>query len=156
MTMRRIFWFLLLLAGPAWGQQIDAGSNVVPGFLTTTNCPGGNTPCFVSYSAANPLPVTGSGGGVVATTPVAFGATVTASAVQLSSHAFVFGPVLTAGISNTSVVCIGGSGVNTTIGVGGTGYCLTAGASISYGINNTNLLYIIGTNTTDTVAVTGN
>jgi hypothetical protein len=109
-------------------------------------------------SATNPFPVVieGGGSGVVGTTPVAFGVTVTASAVQMASHAMVFGPVCTAGISNASVVCLGGSGVNTTIGTGGTGYCLSAGQSISYGINNTNLLYAIGNNTTDTYSCTGN
>lgn len=35
----------------SWGNE-------VPGYLSTSNCPGGNTPCFIAYGAS--VPITGT------------------------------------------------------------------------------------------------
>lgn len=98
----------------------------------------------------------GGGSGVVGTSPTSFQVTLTASVAALPSHAYVNGVTCSAGTANTATIFVGGSGVNTTVGTGGTGYPLGPGQSIAYAVNNSNLLYIIDTNTSDTLACTGN
>lgn len=57
---------VLLLLSPWAALAQSTAEQVQPGFLTTSGCPGGQLSCFLPYSSANPLPVTGispSGGG---------------------------------------------------------------------------------------------
>lgn len=59
--MKYFLGFLFLLIAPAASAQVTA-QPLQPGSLTTSGCPGANTPCFVPYSSVNPLPISVIGG----------------------------------------------------------------------------------------------
>lgn len=53
---------LLLTLSSACNAQSSATPSVM-GYLSTTGCPPNVTTCFIQYSSANPLPVSGGGSG---------------------------------------------------------------------------------------------
>lgn len=75
MTLRLLKYAValaLLLAGPALAQS--TAEPVVPGYLTTSNCPYGQTTCFVPYGA--------NGASIALTTTNASGAITTGGTFQ--------------------------------------------------------------------------
>ena len=50
----------MLISSPAFAQS--SAEQVTPGYLSTSGCSGLNSPCFVPYSASNPMPITMTGG----------------------------------------------------------------------------------------------
>ena len=66
-------WAILILlasVGMAHAQSDSTNTQVVPGFMTRSGCATGVSPCFIPYSATNPLPVAqsvGASSGVTST-----------------------------------------------------------------------------------------
>ncbi len=76
---RALLVALLLWSAPAFAQS--TATPVLPGFLTTTGCPSGQTVCYLPYSATNPLAVTSAPSTTGGITPVV-------STAAESSHVF--------------------------------------------------------------------
>lgn len=111
---------LLLVACIVFGRaQAQTAAQVVPGFLTTTGCPSASlTPCFVPYSATNPIPVgpppgaivtgnaTGTTGAVVGTLAAAAAKTTSICefAVSAIGGTAAVGPITVAGLAGGSRV----------------------------------------------------
>ena len=109
---------------------------------------------LASIAMADPSPGAGSN-------PQSIQQTCSTSATKFPSVAlgnFVNGFVVTAASTNSGIVYIGGSNVNTTSGTGGTGYPLSAtgNTSVGYVANNTSNFYFICGNGTDIFWITGN
>lgn len=83
--MRFLLAFIISLF-PVFAYAQSTAQQVQPGFISTSSCPGNSPSCFIPYSSANPLPVTGispSGGGNNGGNSCAGYSTVTACALAL-------------------------------------------------------------------------
>lgn len=142
----------------------NAIGRILAGFLTPTtgvatpSLPGdtdGVALAFVLVDPTTGLPIaSGANPNANPATIYSDQQAVTASAVALTTQAFVNGFVLKAKSTNTGNVFVGGSDVNTTDDGSGNGYRLLPGESISYGVSTTAGVFIIGT-ASDVVYVTG-
>lgn len=70
---------------------------------------------------------------------------VTGTAVQFPSNTLTQGVIITAHITNSGSVTLGGAAVTNTLSGSGNGVELAAGAALSAAITNTNVLYLNGT-----------
>lgn len=71
----------LLIALLAFSAQAEASTaeQAQLGYLTITGCPGSITPCFMQYTATNPLPVSAAASSITGILPVVNGGTGTSS-----------------------------------------------------------------------------
>lgn len=123
--MKILAIFFLVIFLPVTARAQSSAQPVLPGFLTTSGCPGSLSPCYLPYSDANPLPVTVSTSGSASPTTNSSSAittggtfqTISASSTARKSFDFVNLCNITGNcttINNLCYIYLGATGTPTT------------------------------------------